>query len=105
MIHFRCSPTPTRLQQVPPSHSKYDVSCISTIANVANEDKKKTTSTLFQPVFPIGELNTAGFLHVQTQCHLRTFYNKDYNDSINYIACVYTKDGDGFHRYEFAPVS
>ncbi|CAL1377171.1 unnamed protein product [Linum trigynum] len=98
LIHLRCSYNNKFLQLT----SKYGVSWISATADAADEDKTKATSTLFQPIFPAGEPNTVGFLHVQTQRHLRTFYNKDYSAEINYVACVYTNDGTGYHRYEFA---
>ncbi|CAI0474074.1 unnamed protein product [Linum tenue] len=97
LIHLRCSYNNKFLQLT----TKYGVSCISATADAADEDKARATSTLFQPLFPAGEPDTVGFMHVQTQCHLRYFYNDGYGD-INYVACVYAHEGDGFDRYEFA---
>ncbi|CAI0421660.1 unnamed protein product [Linum tenue] len=97
LVHLRCSYNNKFLQLV----SLDGLRWISATAATADEDKTKDTSTLFQPIFPPGEPNTVGFLHVQSQCHLRTFFNKEYSDEINHVACVYTNDGNGFHRYEF----
>ncbi|CAI0428478.1 unnamed protein product, partial [Linum tenue] len=68
----------------------------------AGRGTARSTSTLFRPIFPQGEPNTVGLLHVQTNCHVRTFFNHGYNDDINGVACAYSNDGQGMHRFEFA---
>ncbi|CAN0843693.1 hypothetical protein LINGRAHAP2_LOCUS3995 [Linum grandiflorum] len=97
-VHLRCSYNNKFIQLI----SKYGVTWLSATADSPDEDRTKETSTLFQPIFPAGEPNTVGFLHVQTNRHVRIFFNKDYSDSINNVACAYTNDGSGMHRFEFA---
>ncbi|CAN0843578.1 hypothetical protein LINGRAHAP2_LOCUS3916 [Linum grandiflorum] len=85
-------------------NKKKGISWLSATAESPDEDRTKETSTLFQPIFPAGEPYTVGFLHVQTNRHVRIFFKKDYSDSINNVACVcYTNDdGAGMYRFEFA---
>ncbi|CAN0843706.1 hypothetical protein LINGRAHAP2_LOCUS4000 [Linum grandiflorum] len=98
LVHLRCSYNNKFIQLI----SKYGVSWLSATADSPDEDRAKETSTLFQPIFPAGEPNTVGFLHVQTNRHVRIFFNKDYGDDINNVACAYSNDGSGMHRFEFA---
>nr|AIU47283.1 amaranthin-like lectin [Linum usitatissimum] len=99
LVHLICSYNSKFIQLV----SKGGVSWLSATADSPDEDLTKETSTLFQPIFPAGEPNTVEFLHVQTNRNVRIFINKDYGDSINNVACAYSKDGGGdINRFEFA---
>ncbi|CAL1377186.1 unnamed protein product [Linum trigynum] len=97
LIHLRCSYNSKFLTV----DTKHGVRWISATADAPEEDRTKDTSTLFQPIFPAGEPNTVGLLHVQSQRHVRPFSNADYPDKINQVACAYSVDGDNFHRFEF----
>nr|AIU47287.1 amaranthin-like lectin [Linum usitatissimum] len=62
------------------------------------DDDDKNASTLFEPTFPDVDK------HVQTGLYMWTFYNKDYDDDINHVVCVYNKDNiRKSNLYEFAP--
>ncbi|CAN0843553.1 hypothetical protein LINGRAHAP2_LOCUS3904 [Linum grandiflorum] len=99
LIHLRCSYNNKFIQLI----INGGVSWLSATAESPDEDRTKETSTLFQPIFPAGEPNTVCFLHVQTDRHVRTFINKEYDDTINHVACAYSKDdASGMHRFEFA---
>ncbi|CAN0843572.1 hypothetical protein LINGRAHAP2_LOCUS3916 [Linum grandiflorum] len=115
LVHLRCSYNNKFIQLVTKSgycsyiytyqkNKKKGISWLSATAESPDEDRTKETSTLFQPIFPAGEPYTVGFLHVQTNRHVRIFFKKDYSDSINNVACVcYTNDdGAGMYRFEFA---
>ncbi|CAN0916995.1 hypothetical protein LINGRAHAP2_LOCUS30037 [Linum grandiflorum] len=101
LVHLRCSYNNKFIQLI--RKVKDGVRWLSATADSPDEDRTKETSTLFQPIFPAGEPNTVGFLHVQTNCHVRIFFNKDYGDDINNVACAYSNDGNSMHRFEFAP--
>ncbi|CAI0428873.1 unnamed protein product [Linum tenue] len=98
LIHLRCCHNNKFVQL----DSKYGVSWISATANGPDESTARSTCTLFRPILPPGEPNTVGLLHVQTNCHVRTYFNQGYNDDINGVACAYSNDGQGMHRFEFA---
>ncbi|CAL1380216.1 unnamed protein product [Linum trigynum] len=98
LIHLRCCHNNKFVKL----DSRYGVSWISATANGPDESTARSTCTLFRPIFPPGEPNTVGLLHVQTNCHVRTFFNQGYNDDINGVACAYSNDGQGMHRFEFA---
>ncbi|CAN1803077.1 hypothetical protein LINPERHAP1_LOCUS23519 [Linum perenne] len=78
---------------------KDGISWLSATADFPDEDLTKETSTIFQPIVENG---TVGFLHVQRDKHVRIFFNEEYSNEINNVACAYMNDGAAMVRFEFS---
>nr|AIU47273.1 amaranthin-like lectin [Linum usitatissimum] len=94
LVHLRCSYNNKFNELISSS-----VSWLSATTNSPNEDRTKKTFTLFKPIFPASQPHTVGFLHMQTNHQVRTFFNKDYGDSINMV-CAKSND-NGMQLFEF----
>ncbi|CAN1192366.1 hypothetical protein LINPERPRIM_LOCUS27046 [Linum perenne] len=95
-VHLRCSYPDKFIEMV----VKNGVTWLSATADYPDEDLTTATSTIFEPIV---KDDAVGFVHVQSGSHVELFFNEEYSDYINNVACVFKNDGAVINRFEFSP--